>query len=225
MSIAGNVCAQCQVGTNQPGGYVVGGTPAAWPKAGSRAVDNGLKPMNSGGIKYVFCTTGTNCFGGPGDYNFPAAVQTAMRVSFTNWTNARTSNNSGLSFFEGFSATTSDYFYIPIRRISTIGMGGASALTNLVWILVDIDGDGIGETYRRYYASVEVSYAVTGADYSTFVMSHEIGHTMALLDCSSCTIHTTIMSTGQYAMNDTDPNMPKLPTSCDNQQAHATAFP
>lgn len=101
-------------------------------------------------------------------------------------------------------------------------MSGATGRTQAFLGFLDSNSDGVGDTYRVDNAVIHISTAVQGTTEAGFVMAYEVGHTMALADCASCTVDTTAMFTGY---SPSDPNLPQGPQTCDNLQVKAIAYP
>jgi hypothetical protein len=62
---------------------------------------------------------------------------------------------------------------------------------------------------------ITINTAVTDPTAITEVIAHEIGHTVALLDCVKCGLHTTVMESGDVVSSVNDSIGTPGPTGCD----------
>jgi hypothetical protein len=179
-----SVTAQCTVGINQPGPYyyyAAGASyPQAWPRVGWKLLVQPVQYFSN--ARYVFCD-GLNC-------NYPVqypgfSLPDAARQAFTNWTNARISNNSQFSFVE-HGTTVNEYFTSALRILPGAAIEGAAATTTTYLGNIDYTGDGNPETLRIEGALVQVNDAITNAEYMRHIIAHEVGHSMALNDRYTC---------------------------------------
>jgi len=191
--------AQCTVGTNQPPPFVANdGTPIAWARNAS--VTWGI-------------TCGSPCIPISQD------LQIGIGTGFTNWSAAASTNNSGVQFTQGSAGDpNATYPWISITMVPDSTITPNAGFTQPVWTQ--------SPPYTIGYAIVAVSDAINVRHYMAFVTGHEIGHTMALQNCTSCGDNTTVMASA--------PNAPVFnaaadglegPSSCDNQQVNQTAYP
>ena len=174
--------------------------------------------MSTSGIQYVYCAAGptpSNCPTSGSDQAFSGADITNMNTAFTNWTNAKTANNSNLPFTNLSAISGSTTFTIQVNRLDPIAMLGVSGqVTTRGWNPVDYNNDGIADETRLYDAIIDINGSYHAADL-TGILAHEIGHVMGLDDCASCN-STTVMT---YAFPG-----PSGPSTCDNDRVH-TVFP
>ena len=139
-----------------------------------------------------------------------------MNAAFSNWTAAKTNNESNLGFTQISSIPNNGqdvYFTLRISRLYDMPDDAWGVVTT--WALRDMDynGDGQRDDTRLMYADIEINASLSTQDH-TAVMAHEIGHTMGLDECGGCDV-TTVMSYHYQAVS---------PSSCDTNQVK-TYFP
>lgn len=218
LSSFSSLLAQCVVGTNQPPQYIYMGSYVAFPKFGARGLVSGVwTPMSPSGIRYVYCNLGptsSNCLSGGSDLLFTAAQITDMDTAFTNWTNARVTNGSNLTFTK-VPALTDQTFTIKISRLFTVAMPGIlGTVSSWGFTNIDYNNDGGTDEFRLLAAEMEIREDVSGSTLIG-VMAHEVGHVMGLNECPGCNA-TSVMS---YAIPG-----PSGPSACDTSQVR-TMFP
>lgn len=217
----------CTVGVNTPGPQYHPNYPyqyheAAWGQYGTQFYMFGWLPITS--VYYRICT-GFSC-GFLVEAEFSPAMNSAVRAAIANWHNARQANNSQLPWVEEFNPPLStDVYHVNLSLISGAAIEGNAGETTITFGHYEGDGNpnNGAEWYRIIAARTVLHKDINVASYMTFVVAHELGHTMALADCYSCTINTTVMSSEQYFLNDTSA-VPLGPTPCDNSQSHQTAW-
>ena len=207
---------QCVVGQNMPPPLVDSGDPVSLPEHLAAAYN----------IPDV------------GSYTIPSTLVNAVVDAIQNWGDHFQVNNSDISFYETDTPPGNGDPLYPDDACSYpncwsdlqpwISVGGAPASDM---------GDDVGNSscswadfgsvqipaYRCVVVSITISDAVTNDTYMTSVVAHELGHGMALDDCTTCDYPSTVMTSGQSDVNNTTD--PQSPSTCDNQQVRQTAFP
>jgi hypothetical protein len=163
-----------------------------------------------------------------------------MQTAFDNWNQANQTNWSGVQFNVSYSAQV---------LVTTDANGGnVSGGTNVYQVnkstaglgsdLVAGTGGGPSTNGHRTNAFTNIHPNMTNCDALAQTMAHEIGHTLGLGECTSCTApgqsvmigvpcaqwdasHTNCL---QPAYNDTTYGR-TTPTSCDNAKVHESAYP
>jgi hypothetical protein len=141
-----------------------------------------------------------------------------MNTAFSNWTSAKTANESNLTFTQisAIPGGTDIAFTIRINRMSMEAMPpGVSGFTHSqAPRSMDYNNDGQSDETRIMWGQIDIRQDLSGQPL-TQDMAHEIGHFMGLDDCESCDA-TTVMS-----YRDT---RPEGPATCDTNQVK-TMFP
>jgi hypothetical protein len=128
--------------------------------------------------------------------------------------------NVGVTYPTGCHYPDCPYVLEPAVQISSIAaenMGthaGESSFAYSYFGSSEEANNGVG--LRIEYAYIDLNDAINDQSYATFIMAHELGHSFGLRDCYTCAYGSTIMSSGQYALNEA--GTPQQPTQCDNDQ-------
>lgn len=206
----GTLHGQCVVGNNTPPPFISSGEPVSLPEHLT--------------VGYIMPDVSTDLW-------------TAIADAIQTWGDYKHENNSDISFVEYSSIPSNTdtvypnncYYpncptellpFIYIERDPASMMNGDVGLSTCAWAPF---GSVEHPAYRCVELGVALSDAITDPTYMWATMAHELGHGMALSDCTTCVYPSTVMTSGQSPLNNhTDP---LGPSPCDNQQVYQTAFP
>jgi len=171
---------------------------------------------------------------------FPSDYTTSIATAYSNWASSSSQNESGLSYI---------YYGTNDSGLNDAGSQGNPDFQPWhQWIVVnqsDLSSPStLGETssaWQNYGSNAEPYWAIGTAEsrvtnamsysgysqsFEAHVFAHEIGHTMALLDCVLCQQGAggTIMSYSSSLLEYSSLNITG-PQYCDNQQVQQTAYP
>jgi len=205
LTVPTQLFSQCTVGSNQPPPRTSSGIPTAFP---------------AGFTVDVYMLSGNLC-GTPCYYSqFSPDAQTAISRAILAWNAAKVTNNSNVVLNNTWSNPPNPPAAPSIEFENTHGadISGNYGLTTQAWNYYP------GAGWRLGAVVVNMNDAMTNSHFIQHIAAHEIGHSFALENCSTCSIPSTVMEAGLVGLNDPT-NGATAPTACDSAQVKATAFP